>query len=118
LQREAFGWHGQSRANSRSTLLYGVLSLRALIGLTIDLRRRRPLSLRILLPPSSIGLVAVPLLVLILRVAEQHGNHGLATPMARHGNRSWRHDGGGDGIAGAATIITLFADTMRVSVSR
>jgi Mn2+/Fe2+ NRAMP family transporter len=104
---EAFGWHaslGQTFTQARG--FYGVLTLATLIGLAINLVGIDPIAALVFAAIIN-GLVAVPLLVVILRVAN---NKGI---MGSYVNGRLANTLGGTtvvvmGIAGAATIITLF----------
>ncbi len=104
---EAFGWHaslGQTFTQARG--FYGVLTLATLIGLAINLVGIDPIAALVFAAVIN-GLVAVPLLVVILRVAN---NKGI---MGSYVNGRLANTLGGTtvvvmGIAGAATIITLF----------
>jgi NRAMP (natural resistance-associated macrophage protein)-like metal ion transporter len=104
---EAFGWSeglGQTARNARG--FYGVIALATLVGLLINFVGINPITALVYTAIIN-GVIAVPLLVLVLLVANNRGIMGAYTN-GRLSNTVGIFTAGLMGIAAIVTVISLF----------
>jgi NRAMP (natural resistance-associated macrophage protein)-like metal ion transporter len=104
---EAFGWHeGLARTVTQARGFYGVIALATIVGLLLNLLGINPIAALVYTAVIN-GIVAVPLLALILLVANNHAIMGEHTNGPLGNIVGWLATGL-MGIAAIVTVVALF----------